>query len=288
MRLISDFINEDVKLIAEDKEGKKTYYVEGIAAQAGIPNRNRRLYPPDVLAPEIDRYIKEKVETGSSFGELSHPDSPQIHLDRVSHIFREVKRDKNDWYAKAALTDTPCGSIARGLLEAGGRLGFSTRGLGTLKNDEKNGWNIVQSDYKLSVLADLVADPSAPSAYVKGVLEGITFHQTESGDWVAEKVAEKVAEHIEDTKKELEKKSIEEIKRDASPTFNKFFEMLSLVQEEYGSERARLAKRANTTVARVDEVMRWAQIQALKEGRANDIDYIKTIVFNYLGVIPHN
>jgi hypothetical protein len=201
---------------------KKTFYIDGIAAQGGIPNRNRRLYPPEVLGREIDRYLEEKIKTGSAFGELSHPDTPSIHLDRVSHIFREVRREGNNWHGKAALCDTPCGAIARGLMESGGRLGFSTRGLGSLKEDPQNKWNVVQDDYKLAVLADLVADPSAPSAFVKGVLEGIEFHQTTDGEWVAEAV--------EEIKKELKTKTVEQIKTDPAPFF-KFFDRLKAIHE---------------------------------------------------------
>lgn len=221
MKLISEHIDRPLTFLTEDDKGRKRYYIEGIAAQAGVVNRNRRLYPPEVLAPEIERYIKEKIETGSAMGELGHPDTPAVHLDRVSHIFREVKRSGNDWVAKAALTDTPCGKIAEGLLESGARLGFSTRGLGSLKEDPANKWNVVQGDFKLAVLSDIVADPSAPSAFVKGVLEGIEFSQREDGEWVAEAV------HT--LKKELKTKTIQELK-DPAP-FYKFFKALKNLNE---------------------------------------------------------
>jgi hypothetical protein len=278
VKLISDQITEQVSFLVEEKEGKKTFYIEGIAAQAGVANRNRRFYPPDVLGREIDKYIEDKVKTGSALGELAHPDNPSLNLDRVSHIFRSVRRDNNDWYAKAALVETPCGKIAEGLLQAGARIGFSTRGLGSLKQDEKNGYSIVQNDYKLAVLADLVADPSAPNAFVKGVLEGVEFYQKDDGSWAIE-------EHIDNLKKDLKKQTRAELAEDKSKVFLQFFDLLNMVQEDAGTLVGGLAVAAGVDSARAWDAWETARKRALREGHeAGDLRYIQSLAKRYLGL----
>ena len=278
MKLITETIDQPVTFITEGTADKKITFIEGIAAQAGIPNRNRRIYPPEVLSREIDKYIREKVDTGSAMGELQHPQSPSLTLDRVSHIFREVKRTNNDWYAKAALTATPCGAIAEGLLQAGARIGFSTRGLGSLKEDPKNNWNVVQDDYKLAVLADLVADPSAPSAYVKGILEGIEFTMSESGEWVAE--------YMDDEKKTFKSKHTEQLKDyvDNTKAFNKFFEMMNLIQEEDGATLAALAVQAKVDPNVVKQAWYTAAMMAARQNIKEDRAYIEQLARQFLKI----
>jgi len=173
MKLFTELV-EDVQFVTEAKEnGKKDYYIEGIFLQAELQNRNGRVYPIAVLENEVNRYMKETVDKGRAYGELGHPSGPSINLDRVSHIITELKRNGNNFLGKAKLTETPMGNIARGLLESGANLGVSSRAMGSLK--ESNGRMVVQSDLKLSTAADIVADPSAPDAFVKGIMENVEW-----------------------------------------------------------------------------------------------------------------
>ena len=173
MKLFTELV-EDVQYITEAKEnGKKDYFIEGIFLQAEIQNRNGRVYPMHVLENEVQRYMRETVDKGRAYGELGHPAGPSINLDRVSHIITELKRDKNNFIGRAKLTETPMGNIARGLLESGANLGVSSRAMGSLK--ESNGKMVVQSDLRLSTAADIVADPSAPEAFVKGIMENVEW-----------------------------------------------------------------------------------------------------------------
>lgn len=169
MKLITE-LNEDVRVIQEEKEGKKNLYIEGIFLQGDIKNRNGRMYRTPVLEKEVGRYIKEFVEKNRAYGELGHPSGPGINLDRVSHIITELKRDGSNFIGKARITETPMGKIVEGILNSGGQLGVSSRGMGSLK--EVNGVNEVQDDFYLATAADIVADPSAPDAYVNGIMEG--------------------------------------------------------------------------------------------------------------------
>lgn len=169
MKLITE-VNEQVRYITEEKEGKKALYIEGVFLQSNIKNRNGRMYPGEIMEKEINRYMKEAVENNRAFGELGHPDGPSINLDRVSHIITELRRDDDNWIGKAKLTETPMGNIARGLIESGGQLGVSSRGLGTLK-ENRDGIQVVQDDFHLATAADIVADPSAPDAFVRGIME---------------------------------------------------------------------------------------------------------------------
>lgn len=175
MKLILEDI-EDVKYITEKREdGKKNLYIEGIFMQGGIKNRNGRIYPVDVLVNEATRYTKSLVEAKRAYGELGHPNGPSINLDRVSHRIVELKHipDSGNIYGKAQILDTPMGNIARGIIESGGSLGVSSRGMGTIK--ENNGIKEVQSDFYLATAADIVADPSAPDAFVQGIMEGVEW-----------------------------------------------------------------------------------------------------------------
>jgi hypothetical protein len=189
MKLFTELV-EDVQFVTEAKEnGKKDCFIEGIFLQAELQNRNGRVYPIGVLENEVKRYMRETVDKGRAYGELGHPAGPSINLDRVSHIITELKRDGNNFLGKAKLTETPMGNIARGLLESGANLGVSSRAMGSLK--ESNGKMIVQSDLKLSTAADIVADPSAPDAFVKGIMENVEWiYDPVKNTWHEEKLHE--------------------------------------------------------------------------------------------------
>lgn len=192
MKLISEEISEVQYLINEDKEnGKKNYYISGIFMQADTKNKNGRVYPFDVLNKEVQRYNTEYVNKNRAYGELGHPDNPSINLDRVSHMITQLKPDGCNFIGKAKIVDTPMGNIVKGLLDSGANLGVSTRGVGSLK--PHNGYQLVQDDYKLATAADVVADPSAPHAFVQGIMENVSWYY-DNGHW-------KMAQLSEDTKK---------------------------------------------------------------------------------------
>lgn len=194
MKLICETV-EDVKYITEKTEsGKKNLYIEGIFMQGGIVNRNNRTYSPDILEKEVTRYTKDLIEKGRAFGELGHPNGPSINLDRVSHIITEMRRSGNDFIGKARISDTPMGNIARGIMESGGQLGVSSRGMGSIK-ENKSGVMEVQNDFYLATAADIVADPSAPDAFVHGIMEGV--------EWIWDNGLLK-AQRIEEAKREIE------------------------------------------------------------------------------------
>lgn len=188
MKLITE-LTENVEFITEAKEtGEKEHYIHGIFLQGNLKNRNGRLYPIDVLDNEVNRYINEMVKSSRAYGELGHPAGPQINLDRVSHIITELKRDGNNYIGKAKLTETPMGNIAKGLLKSGGKIGVSSRGMGSLK-PSKDGIMEVQGDYRLATAADIVADPSAPQAFVEGIMEGVEFfYDAATNSWKEEKI----------------------------------------------------------------------------------------------------
>lgn len=174
MKLIRE-VNETLNVITEQKLGKeKQLYVEGIFLQSEIKNRNGRMYPESVMDNEVNRYIREKVEKNSAFGELGHPDSPSINLDRISHMITSLRKEGHNWIGKAKILDTPMGNIAKGIINGGGRIGTSSRALGSLKMNNE-GINVVQNDFMLSTAGDLVSDPSAPDAWVQGIMEGVSW-----------------------------------------------------------------------------------------------------------------
>lgn len=169
MKLISEEVT-NVQYITEEKNGKKEHFITGIFMQAEQKNRNGRIYPKDVLGREVERYNQNYVQKNRAFGELGHPDSPSINLDRVSHMITQLYPDGNNFIGKAKILDTPNGKIVKSLLDGGASLGVSTRGVGSLK--EANGYKLVQDDFHLATAADIVADPSAPDAFVQGIMEG--------------------------------------------------------------------------------------------------------------------
>jgi hypothetical protein len=171
MKLITE-LSEDLQYnITEAKEdGKKDYYIEGVFMQSAVKNRNGRVYPTEILENEVTRYNKEYVAKNRAMGELNHPQGPTVNLDRVSHIIKELKSDGNNIMGKAKIMDTPMGKIAKNLIDEGAKLGVSSRGMGSLKQN-KQGINEVQKDFMLAAV-DIVADPSAPNAFVNGIMEG--------------------------------------------------------------------------------------------------------------------
>tara|TARA_R110000744_G_scaffold24207_2_gene60913 strand:+ start:286 stop:948 length:663 start_codon:yes stop_codon:yes gene_type:complete len=170
MLLITETNTEDVRLVTEATEdGKKNYFIEGVFMQANKPNRNNRIYERNILFGEAKRYIKTYVDENRAFGELNHPQGPTVNLDRVSHIIKEMREDGDNLMGKAKIMDTPMGKIVQNLVDEGAKLGVSSRGMGSLK--ERNGINEVQKDFMLSAV-DIVADPSAPDAFVNGIMEG--------------------------------------------------------------------------------------------------------------------
>ena len=169
MKLIRETV-EEVKVLTEEKNGVKSLFIQGPFLVAEKKNKNGRMYTSETLAREVNRYNEEYVQKNRAFGELGHPDSPSINLDRVSHLITSLKQEGNVWVGKAKILETPMGKIAKSLMEGGATLGVSSRGMGSLK--EVNGVNVVQDDYYLATAADIVADPSAPGAFVQGIMEG--------------------------------------------------------------------------------------------------------------------
>lgn len=180
MKLITEEIQDVRYLVEETKDGKKNYFIEGIFMQAEKVNRNGRVYPMNILSKEANRYNTEYVQKNRAFGELGHPENPQINLDRVSHLITKLYPDGNNFIGKAKILDTPNGKIVKSLLDGGASLGVSTRGVGSLRSH--NGYQQVQDDYKLATAADVVADPSAPDAFVQGIMEGKEWI-FENGKW---------------------------------------------------------------------------------------------------------
>lgn len=190
MAILISELTEDVRYLTEEREGKKQLYIEGVFLQSNLKNRNGRIYPRPILEREVDRYRRELIENNRAMGELSHPTTPGINLDRVSHIVKECRQNGDDFVGKALILDTPMGKIAQSLIQAEARLGVSSRGLGTLKEDKKLGAKVVQEDFKLAVMIDIVADPSAPSAWVNGVMENVEWVINEQGEWQSRAIEE--------------------------------------------------------------------------------------------------
>ena len=217
MKLIREEI-EDVKILEESRNGKKSLYIEGIFLQGNIKNRNGRMYPMETLQKEVGRYIKEQVAEGRAVGELGHPDSPTVNLDRVSHKIISLRESGSNFIGKAKILEsTPMGKIASGLLSEGVKLGVSSRGIGSLK-PTKEGFNVVSDDFMLAPAADIVADRSAPDAFVHGVMEGKEWV------WEGTVLKERKAEEIKSAIDTLAgKKRLEEHKLDL---FNEFINSL--------------------------------------------------------------
>ena len=212
MRLIRE-VTEKVNLVTESKLGKgKEYFIEGVFLQSEIQNRNRRMYPESVMDKEVARYMQEQVENNRAYGELGHPDTPSINLDRVSHLIVSLRKEGTNYIGKAKILETPMGQIARGLLDGGANLGVSSRALGSLKMNE-DGIQVVQDDFMLSTAADIVADPSAPDAYVRGIME--------NKEWVFVD-GKFVEKHIEEVKAIIRKTSSRNLEEAKIVAFQKF------------------------------------------------------------------
>tara|TARA_E500000318_G_scaffold38867_2_gene37471 strand:+ start:3672 stop:4322 length:651 start_codon:yes stop_codon:yes gene_type:complete len=206
MKLITE-MNEDIKITEELNEAtsEKNYYIEGIFMQAEQKNRNGRVYPKETLMKEVNRYNEEYVQKNRALGELNHPQGPTVNLDRVSHMIKELREQGNDVYGKAKIMDTPMGDIAKNLIKEGAKLGVSSRGMGSLKQN-RSGVNEVQKDFMLAAV-DIVADPSAPNAFVNGIMEGAEW--VWDGDVLREKQISEYAQAIEKaSKRELEEKCL--------------------------------------------------------------------------------
>jgi len=229
MSLLIKEIVEDVQYISEDilnEEGEKTgknYFIEGVIMQGDIKNRNGRMYPASTLIKEMTRYNKNYVEAKRAYGELGHPAGPTINLDRVSHMFTELKQDGSNIIGRAKVMDTPMGKIVKSLIDEGANLGISSRGMGSIKQN-KDGVMEVQGDFMLATAGDVVADPSAPDAFVKGVMEGVDWvYDVASSSWTMANAFDQIEEEI----KETAKVSTRELEIKAAALFEKFVSSLS-------------------------------------------------------------
>lgn len=191
MKLIKE-LNEDVSYITEEdeKSKKKNYFIEGIIMQSEVKNGNGRIYPKEILMKEMNRYTKKYINEKRAFGELGHPKGPNINLDRVCHMFTELREEGNNVIGRAKVMDTPHGKIVKSFIDEGARLGISTRGLGSLK-ENKDGLLEVQSDFMLATAGDIVADPSGPDCYLEGIMEGSEwFYDVATQNWKAKQIME--------------------------------------------------------------------------------------------------
>ena len=216
MKLIREEI-ESVEFLVEQKNGKKSMYIEGVFLQGNIKNRNGRMYPMETLRKEVSRYNENHVQAGRALGELGHPDGPTVNLDRVSHKIVSLRESGDNFIGKAKILSTPMGKIASALVEDGVKLGVSSRGIGSLKTT-KEGVNIVGDDFMLATAADIVADPSAPDAFVEGIMEGKDW--VWDGGILREKYAEKTYKQINTL---VDQKALDEKKLDL---FNDFLNNL--------------------------------------------------------------
>ena len=214
MRLIAEEITE-VNFIAEEKEGKKSHFIEGVFLQAEIANKNGRKYPFKTLEREVAKYDEAHIRKGRALGELGHPDGPSINLDKVSHKIESLRAEGNNFIGRAKILDTPNGRIAKSLLDEGVKLGVSSRGMGSLKQQE--GVNIVQDDFMLATAADIVADPSAPDAFVNGIMEG--------KEWVWDNGVIKEA-RIAEIKNEIDHATLINLQEKKLSAFEKFLKSL--------------------------------------------------------------
>lgn len=212
MKLIREVV-EHTNCIVEEKIGKgKQYFIEGVFLQSALTNRNGRSYPEHIMDKEVGRYMQETVRQNRAYGELGHPDSPSINLDRVSHLIVDLRKEGTNYIGKAKILDTPMGQIAKGLLDGGANLGVSSRALGSLQMN-KEGVQVVQDDFMLSTAADIVADPSAPDAFVRGIME--------SREWVFVngKFVEKHIDEVKSFIKKTSSKNLDEAKLIAFQNF---------------------------------------------------------------------
>lgn len=207
MKLITE-INEEVKFISEaTDDGRKNMYIEGIFMQAEQKNRNGRMYPLPVMEREVSRYVSDYVNKNRAYGELGHPEGPTINLERVSHMIKELRQEGSNFIGKAKIMDTPYGNIVKNLINEGACVGVSTRGLGSLK-EGRDGTKVVQDDFYLATAADIVADPSAPDAFVQGIMENREWVYV-AGRWTERQIEESKEKIKKVSKRDLEKTKLQ-------------------------------------------------------------------------------
>ena len=214
VKLISEAV-ENVEFITEEKKGGKDYKIRGIFMQADVKNRNGRVYPLDILTKEVTKYNKNFIQQNRAFGELGHPDGPTVNLERVSHMITSLTPDGKNFIGEAKIMETPMGKIVKNLMDEGAKLGVSSRGMGSL--NQKNGASYVRDDFYLATAADIVADPSAPNAFVEGIMEG--------KEWVWNH-GSLVEAHVADLKKKFDVKKRRNEANTRALEFAKFLKML--------------------------------------------------------------
>ena len=220
MKLISEQWCDNINYLVEQdpKTGKDHVYIEGIMLQTEVKNKNGRIYPKEIMQKEVKRYTKEYINEKRAYGELGHPEGPTINLERTSHLIQSLKEDGNNFVGKAKILSTPMGEIVKNLLADGARLGVSSRGMGSLKaSSEKGGVQMVQSDFQLATAADIVADPSAPDAFVNGVMEGV--------EWIWDNGVIK-AQKIEEYKSKIRRAKTHKLQEVTLNAFKDFLENL--------------------------------------------------------------
>ena len=217
MKLISEFNDYGIEpvIVEQNEKGEKDYYIEGIFMQSEIKNRNGRIYPKQVIQEEVKRYNKEFVEKSRAFGELGHPEGPTINLDKVSHLITKLEEDGNNYVGRAKILSTPNGQIVKNLIDDGAKLGVSSRGLGSLES--KGNAQYVKDDFQLATAGDIVADPSAPEAFVEGIMEGV--------EWVMENGILKAVE-VEEMQKELKSARLNKLEETKLNLWKRFVESL--------------------------------------------------------------
>lgn len=216
MKLIAEIV-EDVQVITEGST--KDLFIEGIFLQSEITNRNGRIYPKNVMEREVSRYMKEYVDAKRAFGELGHPEGPTINLDRVSHMITSLKEDGNNYIGRAKIMNTPMGNIVKNLIDGGAKLGVSSRGLGSLKTTSE-GINEVQDDFFLATAADIVADPSAPDAFVQGIMENKEWMFI-NGSWTYQ--------NMDETRKLIEQTQQRQLQEVKIRAFESFLKKISKI-----------------------------------------------------------
>ena len=214
MKLISVEI-QDAEYLVEDVGGKKNYKIKGVFLQSDIKNRNGRVYPKQIMMKEVNRYQKEFVEKKRAFGELGHPDGPTVNLERVSHMITNLQQDGSNFIGEAKIMNTPYGKIVKGLIDEGAQLGVSSRGMGSL--EQRNGANYVKNDFMLATAADIVADPSAPDAFVQGIME--------SKEWVWDN-GRLVERDVEAWRREIRSASTRKLEEKKLEVFENFLKNL--------------------------------------------------------------
>jgi hypothetical protein len=217
MKLISEFSDYQIApvIVEANEKGEKEYFIEGVFMQSEIKNRNGRVYPKAIMAKEVTRYVKEFVKKSRAFGELGHPEGPTINLDKVSHMITKLEEDGNNFVGRAKILSTPNGQIVKNLINDGAKLGVSSRGLGSL--EQRGGSQYVKDDFQLATAADIVADPSAPEAFVEGIMEGV--------EWVYESGILK-AQDAEQMQKDLKSARLNKLEETKLNLWKKFVENL--------------------------------------------------------------